>query len=216
MDWAIQLIQFILHIDKHLAVFIANYGVWTYAALFLIVFCETGLVVTPILPGDSLLFATGALAAGTSLNIAIVVPLLICAALLGDTVNYTVGRFLGPKLFCSDSSRLFNKQYLAKTHAFYEKYGPKAIIIARFVPIVRTFVPFVAGVANMGYRRFISYSIFAAILWVSVVTYAGFWFGGLDVVREHFSLAVMAVIFVSILPAIFEVTKPYLVKNKAT
>lgn len=216
MEPFIQLIQFILHIDKHLAVFIADYGVWTYAILFLIIFCETGLVVAPILPGDSLLFATGALAAGTGLDVAIVIPLLISAALLGDSVNYTAGHFLGPKIFRGNDSWFFNKHYLNGTHAFYDKYGPKAIIIARFVPIARTFVPFVAGIASMGYRRFISYSVFAAILWVSVVTMAGFCFGGLRIVRDHFSLVILLVIFISILPAIFEATTAYMVRLRAT
>ncbi len=210
----LEIVQFILHIDQHLASFIADYGLWTYAILFIIVFCETGLIVTPLLPGDSLLFATGALAAGSDLNMGLIIPLLISAALLGDTVNYTVGRFFGQKIAAS-GFRFLNKQHLAKTHKFYESYGPKAIIIARFVPIMRTFVPFVAGVADMGYRRFILYSFFAALLWVGVVTCSGYWFGGLPVVREHFSLAVIMVIFLSILPIICEVTKSYIIKKQA-
>jgi len=207
MDAIIELVQFILHIDKHLAVFIADYGTWTYAILFLIVFCETGLVVTPILPGDSLLFATGALSATTDLEIYIVMPLLIVAALCGDTVNYTIGHFFGPKIFHSDNSKWLNKQYLDRTHAFYEKHGYKAIIFARFIPIVRTFVPFVAGIAHMGYQRFIAICLLAAVLWVCIVTSAGLWFGQLPVVRDNFSLVVLAIIFLSIMPGIIEFAK---------
>lgn len=216
MDTVVQLIQFILHIDKHLAVFIAEYGVWTYAILFAIIFCETGLVVTPLLPGDSLLFATGALAASTGLQVGIVVPMLIAAALMGDTVNYTAGRLLGPKVFSSTESRWCNKRYLNSTHAFYEKYGAKAIVIARFMPIIRTFVPFVAGIANMGYRRFISLSFLAACLWVSLVTLAGYWFGGLRLVRDNFSFVVLAVIFVSVLPAAAEASRAFFKQKQTT
>ena len=210
----LEIIQFILHIDQHLASFVANYGLWTYGILFIIVFCETGLIVTPLLPGDSLLFATGALVAGSNLHIGLIVPLLMSAALLGDTVNYTVGRLTRQKI-TTCNVRFLNKQHLHKTHVFYDKYGPKAIIMARFIPIVRTFVPFVAGIANMGYYHFITYSFFAAFLWVGVITCSGYWFGGLPFVREHFSAAVMLVIFLSILPAIFEVTKSYIVKKQA-
>lgn len=214
MDFILQMLQFILHIDEHLSVFIQNYGVWTYAILFIIIFCETGLVVAPFLPGDSLLFATGALAATTALNVHFVVPFLIIAALLGDTVNYTTGHFMGARLFASSTSRLFNKRYLEKAHAFYEQYGAKAIIIARFVPIIRTFVPFVAGVAAMGFVRFIKISCFAAFFWVSVVTYAGYCFGTLPFIRDHFSFVVIGVIVISLTPILFEFIKSRFIADR--
>jgi membrane-associated protein len=213
MEPLINFLQFFLHIDQHLAVFIANYGLWTCAVLFVVIFCETGLVVMPFLPGDSLLFATGALSAGTVLNVNYVVIMLVIAAICGDSVNYCLGRWAGERVFRDTQSRWLNRKYLDKAHQFYEKYGPKAIIIARFVPIVRTFVPFTAGLADMGYRRFILFSLLAAIIWVSLLVYAGFWFGGLDVVRQNFSLVIMAIIIISILPAVIEYVRGKRVKK---
>lgn len=197
----------ILHLDKHLREIFENYGSLTYLFLFLIVFCETGLVVTPFLPGDSLLFAAGALAGTGALSVSVIVPLLMCAALLGDNVNYAVGKFLGPRLLRGDSSRLLNRKHLERTHAFFERHGGKTIIMARFVPIVRTFAPFVAGVGAMTYPRFLAYSVGAAALWVGVCVYAGYFFGGLPVVKSNFALAIIAVIALSVLPAFIEIVR---------
>ncbi|MDO4694725.1 MAG: DedA family protein [Eikenella sp.] len=206
------LIDFILHIDQHLAVLSADYGAWIYAILFLIVFCETGLVVTPFLPGDSLLFAAGAIAALGGMNIHLMVLLLLAAAILGDAVNFAVGKYFGRKLFANPDSKIFKRSYLEKTHAFYEKYGGKTIILARFVPIVRTFAPFVAGMGSMHYGRFIRYNIIGAVLWVCLLSYAGYYFGTLPVVKNNFGLVVIAIIAVSVLPMVFEIAKAKLGK----
>ncbi len=200
-------IHIFLHLDQHLNLIVQNYGLWSYAVLFLIIFCETGLVVTPFLPGDSLLFAAGALCAATELRIEWVVALLTVAAILGDTVNYWVGNYIGPKVFAQESSRFLNKKHLEKTHQFYEKYGGKTIIIARFVPIVRTFAPFVAGVGSMTYGKFLIYNVVGGILWVVLCTFAGYFFGNLPFVKEHFSLVILGIIFVSILPALIEIAR---------
>ena len=197
-------VDFFLHLDRHLAEVIQQYGVWTYALLFLIVFLETGLVVTPFLPGDSLLFAAGAFAALGALELGPLLLLLVVAAILGDTVNYAIGHYLGPKVFHYPKSRLFNPDHLRKTHAFYERYGGKTIIIARFVPIVRTFAPFVAGIGAMNYRRFLSYNVLGGALWVLVCVFAGYLFGNLPFVKKNFSLVILAIIVISILPAVFE------------
>jgi len=193
-----------LHLDAHLQTVIQTYGTWTYFILFLIVFCETGLVVTPILPGDSLLFAAGAFAASGSLDLKWLLILLVAAAVLGDAVNYAVGHFMGPKVFSQPDSRFLKKEYLDRTHQFYEKYGGKTIIIARFVPIVRTFAPFVAGVGGMTYAKFASYNVIGGLLWVSVCELAGYAFGNIPVVKENFTLVILGIIFVSILPGIIE------------
>jgi membrane-associated protein len=193
-----------LHLDKTLGTVIQAYGAWTYLILFLIIFCETGLVVTPILPGDSLLFTVGTFAALGYLDIHKVWPLLAFAAVLGDNVNYAVGNFLGPKVFQYENSRIFRKEYLLKTHAFYEKYGGKAIILCKYVPIVRTFAPFVAGVGAMTYPRFLLYNVIAGATWVTLITFAGYFFGNIPVIRNNFSFVVLAIIFVSILPAVIE------------
>src|SRR5262245_11544303 len=198
-----KLIDIALHLDRYLKDLVPEYGLWIYAILFLIVFCETGLVITPILPGDSLLFAIGALAGAGSLNLLGVQATLIAAALCGDNTNYWIGHFIGPKLFRGES-KLLNRRHLDKTHAFYERYGGKTIIIARFVPIVRTFAPFVAGLGRMTYFRFLSYSIFDALLWVLLLTFAGYFFGGLEIVKKNFSFVILLIIFISILPAIIE------------
>lgn len=206
METLRRLIDVFLHLDRYLKDLIPEYGVWIYAVLFLIVFCETGLVVTPILPGDSLLFAIGALAGAGSLSLIGVQCTLLTAALCGDNANYWIGYFIGPKLFKRES-RLLNRKHLDKTHAFYERYGGKTIIIARFVPIVRTFAPFVAGLGRMTYRRFLSFSVIGALLWVILVTLAGYFFGRLEIVKKNFSLVVLLIIFISLLPAVIEVLR---------
>ena len=201
------LIDFVLHIDQHLIELTQTYGLWIYAILFLIVFCETGLVVTPFLPGDSLLFAAGAVAALGGMNVHIAAALLLAAAVIGDAVNFAIGKYFGEKLFAKPDSRVFKREYLDKTHAFYEKYGGKTIILARFVPIVRTFAPFVAGMGNMHYGHFIRYNIIGALMWVGLLTYAGYFFGELPVVKNNFGLVVIGIIVVSVLPMAVEIAK---------
>ncbi|MBK4726543.1 DedA family protein [Erwinia sp. MYb375] len=202
-------VDFILHIDVHLAELVAQYGVWVYAILFLILFCETGLVVTPFLPGDSLLFVAGALAAlpGNDLNVHTMVALMVVAAILGDAVNYTIGRLFGDKLFSNPNSKIFRRSYLDKTHAFYERHGGKTIILARFVPIVRTFAPFVAGMGKMSYRHFALYNVVGGLLWVLLFTYAGYLFGNFPVVQENLKLLIVAIILLSVLPGVIEVVR---------
>ncbi len=207
MDFVYTLIDFILHLDKHLAEIIRDYGAWTYAILFAIVFLETGLVVTPILPGDSLLFAAGSFAALGALEPWTLFVLLTVAAILGDTVNYAIGHYLGPKVFHFPRSRFFNPDHLKKTHEFYEKYGGKTIIIARFVPIVRTFAPFVAGIGSMSYARFITYNVVGGVLWVGICVGAGYFFGNLPFVKKNFTLVIFAIIVVSVLPAVIEILR---------
>ncbi|UYU30913.1 DedA family protein [Siccibacter colletis] len=209
MDVILFIVDFILHIDVHLAELVAEYGVWVYAILFLILFCETGLVVTPFLPGDSLLFVAGALASlpGNDLNVHLMVLLMIIAAILGDAVNYTIGRLFGDKLFSNPDSKIFRRSYLDKTHAFYARHGGKTIILARFVPIVRTFAPFVAGMGKMSYRHFAAYNVIGALVWVLLFTYAGYFFGTLPFVQENLKLLIVAIIIVSILPGVVEVIR---------
>jgi membrane-associated protein len=204
VDLLKEFIEFFLHLDMHLHAAVQAYGVWTYLLLFLIIFCETGLVVTPILPGDSLLFAAGALAAGGSLNVVWLSVLLSVAAILGDAANYTIGHFMGPKVFSQENGRFLKKEYLDRTHQFYEKYGGKTIIIARFVPIVRTFAPFVAGVGSMTYWRFASYNVIGGVVWVTICLFAGYAFGNLPIVKENFTLVILAIIFISLLPGLVE------------
>lgn len=199
--------QVFLHLDKTLGAVIQAYGAWTYLILFLIIFCETGLVVTPILPGDSLLFTVGTFAALGYLDVHKVWPLLAFAAVLGDNVNYAVGNYIGPKVFHFENSRIFKKEYLLKTHAFYEKYGGKAIILCKYVPIVRTFAPFVAGVGAMTYPRFLAYNLIAGATWVTLVMFAGYFFGNIPVIRNNFSFAILTIIVISMLPAIIEYIK---------
>ncbi|MBH3268594.1 DedA family protein [Serratia ureilytica] len=207
MDIIKFIIDFILHIDVHLAELVAQYGMWVYAILFLILFCETGLVVTPFLPGDSLLFVAGALAAlpTNELNVHTMVALMAVAAIIGDAVNYTIGRLFGEKLFSNPNSKIFRRSYLDKTHQFYEKHGGKTIILARFVPIVRTFAPFVAGMGHMSYRHFAAYNVIGALVWVLLFTYAGYLFGDLPVVQENLKLLIVGIIIVSILPGVIEI-----------
>lgn len=202
--YLVQFADLFLHLDKHLGQLIQSYGGWTYLILFLIIFCETGLVVTPILPGDSLLFAIGTFCALGYLDLWSVLGLLSVAAVLGDTVNYGIGHYIGPKVFHYKDSRIFRKEYLQKTHEFYEKYGGKTIIIARFVPIVRTFAPFVAGVGAMTYGKFILYNIAGGLLWIFSITLAGYFFGNIPVVKNNFTAVIMAIIVISVLPGFFE------------
>ena len=200
-------VDLFLHLDQHLDLIISEYGVWTYLILFVIIFCETGLVVTPFLPGDSLVFAATALATRGGLRIEILIPLLLVAAVLGDAVNYSIGAYLGPKVFENKNSKIFKPQYLEKTHHFYEKYGGKTIVIARFVPIVRTFAPFVAGVGQMSYPRFAFYNVTGAVLWVCGIGTVGYLFGNLEIVKNNFSIVIMLIIFISITPGIWEMIK---------
>lgn len=194
----------LIHLDKYLDSIIRSYGSLTYGVLFLIVFCETGLVITPILPGDSLLFATGTVAALGSLDLSLIIILLSIAAIAGDTVNYWIGYLVGPKVFSKEKSRLFNKEYLDRTHRFYQKYGGKTIIIARFIPIIRTFAPFVAGVGRMTYKRFIIYNVLGGIGWIVTFVLGGYFFGNIPLVKNNFALIILAIIIISILPAIIE------------
>ena len=205
MELIAQLIDIVLHLDKHLALLVTEYGVWIYAILFAIVFCETGLVVTPFLPGDSLLFVAGALAAegigGGGMDIQVLIAVLLSAAVLGDNVNYAIGRWVGSHiLHWGEKSRFFNRAAYEKTHAFYERHGAMTMTMARFVPLVRTFAPFVAGVARMTYRRYFAFDFLGAVLWVFSLTLAGYWFGNLPVVKNNLSLVIVGIIVVSVLP----------------
>jgi membrane-associated protein len=209
MEYLSWIFSFIMHIDKHLIEIIQQYGTLTYIIMFLIVFCETGLVVTPLLPGDSLIFALGALAAGGDLDIALITFVLIVAAILGDTANYHIGKFVGPKVFTQDHNRFFKKEHLMKTHAFYDKHGAITIIIARFMPIIRTFAPFVAGIGVMSYGRFIVYNIAGGIMWVVLFITGGYFFGNLPMVRKNFTLVIMAIIVISVIPILIEGIKAW-------
>lgn len=204
MEFITTLVNIFMHIDKHLSAIIQSYGLWTYLILFLIIFLETGLVVTPLLPGDSLLFAAGTFAAIGALDVTWLFVLLSIAAIAGDTANYWIGAYVGPRVFHKDKVRFLNREYLDRTHQFYEKYGGKTIIIARFIPIIRTFAPFVAGIGSMTYWRFISYNVIGGVAWIAVCLFAGYYFGNLPVVKENFSLVILAIIFISILPGIIE------------
>lgn len=214
MSWINAVIDFILHIDVHLAAITAEYGIWTYAILFLIIFAETGLVVAPFLPGDSLLFAAGAICALGSIDISLMVGLLIVAAVIGDGVNYAIGARIGPRVFKSESSRWFNKEHLDKTHAFYERHGGKTIIIARFMPFIRTFAPFVAGIGAMSYPRFLAYNVIGAVLWVGGFSLLGYFFGNQPAVKSNFTLVILAIIVISVLPMVIEIVRSRLRKGK--
>lgn len=207
MDFVLFLFDFIRHIDQHLTELSNQYGTWIYAILFAIVFCETGLVVMPLLPGDSLLFAAGSIAALGDMNIHFMVVLIIIAAVLGDAVNFMIGKFLGEKLFSNPDSKIFRQSHLHKTQQFYAKHGGKTIIIARFVPIVRTFAPFVAGMGHMSYPHFFAYNVIGAIAWVSLFSYLGYFFGNLPIVKDNLSLVLVAIIVLSVLPAVIEVLR---------
>ncbi|NTV12716.1 MAG: DedA family protein [Desulfobulbaceae bacterium] len=206
-----QLLHILLHLDIYVNQWCGAFGPGVYLLLFLIIFAETGLVVTPFLPGDSFLFALGALTAvdGAYLSLPLLVVLLITAALCGDMTNYSIGRYLGPKVFHENSGRLLNRKYLDRTHAFYEKHGGKTIIIARFAPIIRTFAPFVAGVGSMRFPSFISYSVVGAVIWVTTFLAAGHYFGNLPAVKSNFHIVILAIIFVSLLPMFFELFKAW-------
>ncbi|MBM4317215.1 MAG: DedA family protein [Deltaproteobacteria bacterium] len=206
IEVAHQFIDLFLHLDVHLSTVIQSYGTWTYAILFMIIFCETGLVVAPILPGDSLLFAAGTFAAKGDFSATFLIPLLIIAAILGDALNYSIGRYLGPKVL-QENSRIFKKEYLNKTQKFYERYGGKTIIFARFVPIVRTFAPFLAGVGKMKYTQFAVYNVVGGIVWIVLFVLAGLFFGNIPAVKHNFTLVILAIIILSILPAVFETMK---------
>ncbi|MBU3854963.1 MAG: DedA family protein [Candidatus Phocaeicola excrementipullorum] len=203
------IIDFILHIDQHMIAVVQDYHLWTYAILFLIIFCETGLVVTPFLPGDSLLFVCGAICAQPDmpLDVHILTLIVFAAAFLGDSCNYMIGHYFGQKLFSNPKSKIFKKSHLDKTHEFFKKYGGKTIILARFVPIVRTFAPFVAGMGKMHYYYFMIYNVVGALAWVCLFTYAGYFFGDLPFVQKNLKLLLVAIIFISLLPAIFEVVR---------
>jgi len=204
MDLISGLLDLVLHLDQHLRELALNYGVWIYAVLFAIIFLETGLVVTPFLPGDSLLFVAGTVAAAGDLNIHFMVALLIVAAIVGDSVNYAIGHYLGPRVFRFDDSRFFKRAYVERTHAFFEHHGGKAIVLARFVPIVRTYAPFVAGIGAMPYRRFLLFNVTGAVAWVVLLGYAGFFFGNLGWVRNNLTAVILGIVFLSIMPGIIE------------
>jgi membrane-associated protein len=204
MELLLKGMDILLHLDKYLDIMIQTMGLWSYVILFLIIFCETGLVVTPVLPGDSLLFAVGTFAAIGSFDLTLVLIIMTVAAIGGDTVNYWIGNYLGPKVFHFEGSRFFNKEHLQRTHQFYEKYGGKTIIIARFVPIIRTFAPFVAGIGSMTYRKFLAYNVIGGVLWIFSLTLAGYFFGNIPVVRKNFSLVVMAIVVISVMPGVIE------------
>lgn len=205
MELLAHAVEFILHLDRHLDLFIRDYGTWAYALLFLIIFAETGLVVTPFLPGDSLLFAAGAIAARGSLDVGLLAVLLAVAAIVGDAVNYWVGHALGHRLVGGKRIRLIKQEHLDRTHQFYERYGARTIILARFVPIVRTFAPFVAGLGRMTYRRFAAYNVIGGIMWIVLFVLGGFFFGNLAVVQQHFGLVIIAIILISFVPMVLTI-----------
>jgi membrane-associated protein len=204
MDMLLNFIDIFIHLDQHLSLLIQSFGGWAYLIVFLVIFCETGLVVTPILPGDSLLFGLGAIAAVGALKVEWLFVMLSIAAIAGDTVNYMIGHYVGPRVFARESGRFFKKEYLERTHRFYEKYGGKTIIIARFVPIIRTFAPFVAGIGSMTYSRFIVYNIVGGISWIALFIFGGYYFGNLSIVKRNFTLVIFAIILISILPGVIE------------
>ena len=216
MEIITNFIDLFIHLDDHINTVIQNYGYWTYLILFIIIFCETGLVVTPILPGDSLLFAIGALSVSGPLKPLYLMVLLSIAAILGDTVNYRIGKILAPKILANEKIPLIKREHIEKTHKFYEKYGPKTIILARFIPIIRTFAPFLAGVGTMSYSKFLTYNVIGGILWVVVGILSGYYFGNLPFVSENFSLVVLAIVVISLLPAVYEFWKHQVEKKSQT
>ncbi len=207
MELVSTLLEYLIHLDRHLSAIIQQYGVWTYLILFLIVFCETGLVVTPILPGDSLLFAVGTFAALGALDLALALIVLSVAAVAGDTVNYAIGYRVGPSVFRKEGSRVLNREYLDRTHRFYERHGAKTIVIARFVPIIRTFAPFVAGIGRMTYSRFLTYNVAGGLAWIVIFVLGGYFFGNISVVRRNFTLVIFAIIVLSVLPGLIEILR---------
>jgi len=204
MEMIVKFFDMLLHLDKYIDLLIRDYGMWTYLIFFIIVFCETGLVVTPFLPGDSLLFVAGTFAALGSLNLMWLLVILSAAAILGDTINYWIGNYIGPKVFQMQNSRVFRKEYLDRTHQFYEKYGPITIVIGRFIPIIRTFAPFLAGVGSMTYGKFLIYNVVGGILWIASFTLGGYFFGNLPFVKKNFTLVIVAIIVISVMPTVIE------------
>lgn len=204
MEFLQVLFDFLLHLDEHLAAVIERFGIVSYIILFLVIFAETGLVIFPFLPGDSLLFAAGAISSTSSLNPILLFIILASAAIIGDSVNYWIGTYVGPKAFKSGRSKFFKKEYLNRTHEFYEKHGGKTIVIARFIPIIRTFAPFIAGIGKMNYTHFLFYNVMGALLWVGLFIFGGFYFGNLTVVKDNFFLVVLGIIFISLLPGFYE------------
>jgi len=207
VDIILKLLDIILHVDKYISIIIEMFGIWSYLILFLVIFCETGLVVTPFLPGDSLLFAAGAFAAIGSFDARILIALLASAAIIGDNVNYWIGYHVGPKIFHKENVRIFNKKHLIRTHEFYERHGGKTVILARFIPIIRTFSPFVAGIGRMRYTRFLIYDITGGILWPTLFVTAGYFFGNLPIVKKYFSLVIVAIIILSVTPIVVEIVR---------
>jgi membrane-associated protein len=207
MEMLTNLINYLLHLDKHLSFIIENYGLWCYLIFFLVIFCETGLVVTPFLPGDSLLFALGTLAASGSLEIASIFALLSIAAVAGDSTNYTIGKYFGDVILKHQGKWFLKKEHIDRTHSFYERYGAKTIVIARFVPIIRTFAPFIAGVGKMTYLKFFSYNVVGGLLWVTLFIFGGYFFGNIPVIKRNFSLVILVIIVLSILPAVIEIIR---------
>lgn len=209
LEFSRHVIDLLLHTDVYLDQLVTSFGIWTYLILFLIIFCETGLVVTPFLPGDSLLFAAGAIMAreGSPLNIAVMAVVLIAAAILGDAVNYAIGNIVGPRIFRLENSKFFNRKHLEYTQNFYKKHGGKTIIIARFMPIIRTFAPFVAGMGRMKYRRFAAFNVVGGVTWISIFLTIGYLFGGLEVIKRNFTLVIFAIIIISVLPGAIEVLR---------
>lgn len=215
MEIAYLIIDFILHIDKYLKIIIESFGIWSYLILFLIVFCETGLVVTPFLPGDSLIFAAGAFAAIGSFDVSLLILVFCSAAIIGDNVNYWIGHFVGPKIFHRENVRFLNRKHLDRTHEFYEKYGAMTVILARFTPIIRTFMPFVAGIGRMTYPRFLIFDVIGGIAWPAIFIALGYFFGNLPFVKKYFSLVILAIVIISVTPIMYEIVKMRLKKKGA-
>jgi membrane-associated protein len=215
MELLATLIDIFVHLDEYLADILIRFGSWTYILLFGVIFAETGLVVTPFLPGDSLLFAIGAFAAKGAINIWLIVPLLTAAAIIGDSVNYAIGHYIGPRVF-TDNIRFLKREHLHKAHAFYEKHGGKTIILARFIPIIRTFAPFVAGVGSMNYSRFVLFNVVGALIWVPIFSFAGYYFGNLPFIQKNFEYVILVIIVISLLPAVFEFLKERRASRQAT
>jgi membrane-associated protein len=204
MEWISSLVDFILHLDTHLSHILQDFGLWSYLLFFVVIFAETGLVVTPFLPGDSLIFALGTFAAGGFPNIGVVFVVLAAAAILGDSANYAIGKYFGSLILKRQGAWFLKKEHIDRTHRFYERYGAKTIVLARFVPIVRTFAPFVAGVGKMSYAKFLTYNMTGGILWIAAFVFGGYFFGNIPVVKENFTLVIFAIIIISILPAVIE------------
>ncbi|PKN88294.1 MAG: hypothetical protein CVU51_04315 [Deltaproteobacteria bacterium HGW-Deltaproteobacteria-1] len=216
MDIILFIMDFFIHLDKYLPMIVDSFGVWAYVIVFIVIFCETGLVVTPVLPGDSLLFTLGTLAALGALNIEALLILLSIAAIAGDSVNYAIGHYIGPKVFHYEESRFFKKQYLIKTHEFYERHGGKTIIIARFMPFIRTFAPFVAGVGAMSYPKFILYNIVGGITWVCVFLLGGYFFGNIPAVKRNFTIVILAIIIISVMPGVIAYIRQKMITRQKT